>query len=417
MCVQIGVQTFNMPHSAGYHQSQSTIHWQTVQPVLGTPAGPQQPMHNPSIGTPYASTNSYNNQVSYSPQPRESHNDGTSNNRHVLPFHNMPQGGTFSSQPGHITEKEYYNSQQFTSPMHEGTQRRPGTHRLPMGHADVLNSEHELDPDSVVRRYEGPRDYNAPRDSSGGRVNYSAEKGPETASPTLSATARRAPHSTCSARTSSGGGTRREQQLNLKEQTRLTHTSKSPLHLRTDSSKSSPPYTLSQRKQHRVEEKSYLKEVKRSIAEGRVPQVRLQQDDLGDIVQYKAQFLNALKLAALALVPNANIDVKNTSIMQEIMREVKKQFIIEKPLPEGMVAGYLQRLYKRNRAMYHRHWTVHGDHRKPDDCSSAAWLQLVDYWKSEEGSKECERNKANASAKKPAAVRFSGPQLSTQSCT
>jgi hypothetical protein len=164
---------------------------------------------------------------------------------------------------------------------------------------------------------------------------------------------------------------------------------------------------LSQRKQLRVEEKSYLKEVKRSIAEGRVPQVRLQQNNNGDIVQYKAQFLNALKLAALALVPNADIDIKNPSTMQEIMLEVKRQFIIEKPLPEGMVAGFLQRLYKRNRAVYHRHWRTHGDHRKPDDCPSAAWLQLVDYWKSKEGSKECDRNKANASSKKSTTVSYS----------
>jgi hypothetical protein len=174
--------------------------------------------------------------------------------------------------------------------------------------------------------------------------------------------------------------------------------------LSSNSSKLSPPYTLSQRKQLRVEEKSYLKEVKRSIAEGRVPQVRLQQNNSGDIVQYKSQFLNALKLAALAIVPNADIDTKNPSTMEEIMKEVRRQFIIEKPLPEGMVEGYLQRLYKRNRAVYHRHWSLHGDERKPDDCSLAAWSQLVDYWKSKEGNRECERNKSNASSKKKAPV-------------
>jgi hypothetical protein len=65
--------------------------------------------------------------------------------------------------------------------------------------------------------------------------------------------------------------------------------------------------------------------------------------------------------------------------MQEIMKEVRRQFITEKPLPEGMVKGYLQRLYKRNRAVYHRHWSLHGDERKPDDCSLAAWSRLVDY--------------------------------------
>jgi hypothetical protein len=163
---------------------------------------------------------------------------------------------------------------------------------------------------------------------------------------------------------------------------------------------------LSQRKQLRVEEKSYLKEVKRSIAEGRVPQVRLEQNHNGAIVKYKAQFLNALKLTALAIVPLADIDIKNPYTMQEIMREVKRQFIIENPLPHGMVEGYLQRLYKRNRLLYHRHWLLHGDSSRPDDSSSAAWLQLVDYWKSSEGNKECERNKANASAKKGTTIRY-----------
>ena len=89
----------------------------------------------------------------------------------------------------------------------------------------------------------------------------------------------------------------------------MIHTSNSPILLSSNSSKSSPPYTLSQRKQLRIEKNSYLKEVKRSIAKGRVPQVRLQQNNNGDIGQYKAQFMNTLKLAALALVPNADIDI------------------------------------------------------------------------------------------------------------
>ena len=200
--------------------------------------------------------------------------------------------------------------------------------------------------------------------------------------------------------TTSRGRASRQQHSSTTEQMPVTDTCDALLNLSNNSSKSSPPYTSSQRKQLRVQEKFYLKEVKKSIAEGRVPQVRLQQNNSGDIAQYKPQFLNALKLAALAIVPHADIDIKDHSTMSEIMEEVKRQFIIEKPLPEGMVGGFLQRLYKRNRAMYRSHWTVHGDHSKPDECPSAAWVQLVDYWKSAEGSKECTKNKANASAKK-----------------
>ena len=244
------------------------------------------------------------------------------------------------------------------------------------------------------------------RDTEGGRVESNQVRGVETARPAPSTPCRQGVAAVANAHTSSSGGALRDRRHSMKEPSPVKNTNSSPTLLSTTSSKLSPPSTLSQRKQLRVEEKSYLKEVKRSIAEGRVPQVRLQQNNNGDIVQYKAQFLNALKLAALAIVPSADIDIKNPCTMQEIMKEVKRQFIIEKPLPDGMIEGYLQRLYKRNRAMYHRHWLLHGDHSKPDDCSSAAWLQLIDYWKSSEGSRECERNKANASSKKGAAVRY-----------
>jgi hypothetical protein len=244
------------------------------------------------------------------------------------------------------------------------------------------------------------------RDCGGVRGDSPADTGQTTSWQAPSTIGRRSSHTSSNAHTTSGGGPLREPNDSMTEQTPPLHTRNPPVLLSTNNSKSSPPYILSQRKQLRTEEKYYLKEVKRSIAEGRVPQVRLQQDNTGDIVQYKTQFLNALKLAALAIVPNADIDIKNQCTMQEILKEVKRQFIIEKPLPEGMVAGFLQRLYKRNRAVYHRHWTLYGDSNRPDDCPPAAWLQLLDYWKSSEGSKECARNKANASSKKSSAVRF-----------
>ena len=244
------------------------------------------------------------------------------------------------------------------------------------------------------------------RDTSGGRVESRKVVSAGSARHVSSSQGQQSIHTVASAHTYSEGGALLDRRQSTKEPSPAQNPNNSHTSLSPSSSKSSPPSTLSQRKQHRVEEKSYLKEVKRSIAEGRVPQVRLEQNHDGAIVKYKAQFLNALKLAALAIVPCADIDIKNPCTMQEIMREVKRQFIIERPLPDGMVEGYLQRLYKRNRSLYHRQWLLHGDHNKPDDCPSAAWLQLVDYWKSSAGSRECERNKANASAKKGAAVRI-----------
>ena len=328
----------------------------------------------------------------------------------LLPFHNVPPGATFNSHPAYMIGNEYYNSPQVHGPVHESTLPRPCQQSMPSDTA-VSHQGPGQTPPMGPGRCETPSTLRSERETSGGRGVSSTEKGPEHARATPTATGRPRSHTAYSAPTSSEGGNLRDQVESLKEPTPLIHPNNSSILLSTNSSKSSPPYTLSQRKQLRVEEKSYLKEVKRSIAEGRVPQVRLQQNNFGDIVQYKAQFLNALKLAALALVPNADIDIKNSITMQEIMKEVKRQFIIDKPLPEGMVSGFLQRLYKRNRAVYHRHWILHGDLGKPDDCPSAAWLQLVDYWKSREGSKECERNKANASAKKVAAVCFPKPYL------
>ena len=361
-------------------------------------------MCNPCIGTPIDPSNAYTNQLPYTGQPRESQFDGAATNHLVLPVHNRIEGVAFGHTPAHMPVQEYYTSQQLHGSGHENTQPRP------------RNQDHAMEPvdgDTVVgvpaamgQVNSGQiREVQPERDPAGGRVHSNTVRGPESGRQTSATLGRQALHPSASVRTASEGGASRNLRDSKKAPSPVMNTNNSPTLLSTTSSKSSPPSTMSQRKQLRVEEKSYLKEVKRSIAEGRVPQVRLQQNHHGAIVQYKAQFLNALKLAALAIVPSADIDIKNPCTMQEIMKEVKRQFIIEKPLPAGMVEGYLQRLYKRNRAVYHRHWLLHGDHSKPDDCASAAWLQLVDYWKSLEGSRECERNKANASSKKSAAVR------------
>ena len=361
-------------------------------------------MHNQSNGTPFATPNAYNHQSQYTEHRRDVGFEGAAPNRMLPHIQNTPQGASFNSQHGYSNGNEHYNHQQYFGPGRESSQPRPSSNYMPMGSAPGQHVVGGAPPPDDTG-YEGPRDYHGVTAANGGRRELNFDPTPESARLPHTSLGHRGTHSTYGAKTSSGGGTSRGQQGPLKDPQHLIHPNNSPELLRTNSSKSSLPYMLSQRKQHRLEEKSYLKAVKRSIAEGRVPQVRLQQNNTGDIIQYKSQFLNALKLAALSLVPNADIDVKNPSTMQEIMKEVKRQFILEKPLPEGMVAGFLQRLYKRNRAVYHRHWIVHGDQSKPDDCTPAAWLQLVDYWKSREGSRECERNKANASAKKNGKVR------------
>ena len=395
-----------MQHTTPYQQPRSPMHWQNDRPVHGSQGARHQSGYGTYISTPRASQSAYSSQMPYLAPHSQGQYEGTTSNGPYPPFHNLPQGASFSSQPSYPHGAEYYNSQEMHRSVNESVQHRMGTQCRPGEGADGHGSAGG-GPHLVHGRYDSPRDILRSRDTSGGRGDsLSADRGQQHARPTPSSLGRRASHSTSTTHTSPGVGTLHEPQENLRVQKRGVHTNNSPNHISTDSSKSSPPYTLSQRKQHRVEEASYLKEVKRSIAEGRVPQVRLQQNNSGDIVQYKSQFLNALKLAALSLVPHADIDVKNASTMEEIMKEVKRQFIIEAPLPTGMVAGFLQRLYKRNRSVYHRHWTIHGDHSKPDDCPSAAWLQLVDYWKSREGSAECERNKANASARKGAAVRY-----------
>ena len=350
------------------------------------------------MGTPVAPSPAYSSQVTYPTQLIENTFDGMSSNHMLLPSHNRPQGAAFGSQVGNMQGQEYYTTQQLQHPGHDPTQRRTRKQALPV---EPANGEAVAVIGSVNPGQR--RELHQAHDTAGGRVESNRTRGHESGRQTTTTVGRQVVLPSASAPTSSEGGAHRDQR-HSKETSPVMNTNNSPTLLSTTSSKSSPPSTMSQRKQLRVEEKTYLKEVKRSIAEGRVPQVRLAQNNNGAIVQYKAQFLNALKLAALAIVPNADIDTKNPRIMQEIMKEVKRQFIIDKPLPEGMVGGYLQRLYKRNRAVYHRHWLLHGDHSKPDDCASAAWLQLVDYWKSMEGSKECERNKANASSKKGASV-------------
>lgn len=69
------------------------------------------------------------------------------------------------------------------------------------------------------------------------------------------------------------------------------------------SSKSKTPDSCTRRKAFREDEKSYLKEVKVAISEGRVPQVKVVQDENGNIVHYKSHFFNAVKLATWPHMP------------------------------------------------------------------------------------------------------------------
>ena len=392
-----------MPYRASYHQAQTTIPWPNAQPVFGQIGPPGQQMYSPCIGTPVASSNAYNNQLTYAAQLGEGPYEGPNSNHILAPVCNLPQGVILQSQPGHLPPGEFYASQQFRGSGHENTQLQTGSNCMPLEVSEGQGMR-GAGPPTGQGQSGVQREMPVARDTKGVRATPCADKEAGIAATAPSTMGHRAGNPPSSAYNTSGPGTLHDQHDSTMEQMQVAHTSNNTILLSSNSSKSSLPYTLSQRKQLRVEEKLYLKEVKKSIAEGRVPQVRLQQNNSGDIVQYKAQFLNALKLAALAIVPNADIDTKNPSTMQEIMKEVRRQFIIEKPLPEGMVEGYLQRLYKRNRAVYRRHWSLHGDERKPDDCSLAAWSQLVDYWKSKEGNKECARNKSNASSKKKTPV-------------
>jgi len=111
-------------------------------------------------------------------------------------------------------------------------------------------------------------------------------------------------------------------------------------------------------------------------------------------------------LAAHAIVQDAYINVNEEETMNEIMQEVRRQFILSKPLPEGMVELYLKGYFKRCRLEYHKFWMKHGDIKRPDGCKQAAWLRLVEYWKSPEGCKKCNQNKMNAIAERSNSVRL-----------
>ena len=397
------MQAYGMPYHSSYHPPNSQASWHSAPPVFGTRDRPGPSTYNDRMGTPRRDSVTYDHHLRYAPSPRERQHEAPNSSHSRHPQYDPPQGPAISSQPRHRAGEDYYHSQQFRDSGRELTQGRQPTEWMPPQDADTGNLRGLGQP--IGDGSHGlQRPKSSARNTRGGRVAARAGEGDEITTTTPSRLPRGHIASTSGSYTPSGPGTLHDLHDSTLEPTPMADTSNSSNPLSTNASKSSPPYTLSQRKQLRAEEKSYLKEVKRSIAEGRVPQVTLTQNNNGHIVQYKAQFLNALKLAALAIEPNADIDIHDPFTLQEIMKEVKRQFIIEQPLPDGLVEGFLQRLYKRNRAVWHRHWTLHGDNSKPDDCSLAAWSQLVDYWKSMEGNKECERNRTNASAKKKTPV-------------
>ena len=133
------MQIYGVPYPATFHQPQLSIPWQTTQPVFGNLGGRQQSMYSPCFGTPVAQSSAYNNQLAYPNPPRESQLEGQSSNHVLLPIHNLPQGATYSPNPGYTAGKDYYSSQQFHGARQDSTQHRPRTQCLPLedtgGHA------------------------------------------------------------------------------------------------------------------------------------------------------------------------------------------------------------------------------------------------------------------------------------------
>ena len=278
------MQMYNMPCSSSCHQQQNTTHWQTAQPSTGRP----QLQYTPCIGTPVATPNAYTNQVSYPATPRDTQFDGSTSGHMLLPMQNRPQGPTFDSPHSHMPGKEYYTPGHIPSSTYDGHQ--------PCNRSQCMTreaAEGEAAGGIIPTMAQGicgsQREPYPSRDTSGGHVESPTVRGAENGRRAPSTPCREVVRPTASAHTSSPGGALRERRRSLKEPSPMVNTNNSPTLLSTTSSLSSPPSTLSQRKQLRVEEKTYLKEVKRSIAEGRVPQVRLQQNNNGDIVQYRTK--------------------------------------------------------------------------------------------------------------------------------
>ena len=189
--IEHAVRMFGMPYSAAYQQLQSTIPCQSTQSVFGTLGGRGQSMNPPCIGTPIASPNTYNNQLSYPSQPRESQFEGMSSNCMLLPFHNLPQGATFSSQLGFMLGKEYFNSQQLHGSVQNNMQPCTATQCI---HAEPAEGQAGPGVDPTLRqgRCEGPRENHAERDAIGHHEDSSNEKGADTSRAPPSTLRRRA---------------------------------------------------------------------------------------------------------------------------------------------------------------------------------------------------------------------------------
>ena len=165
-------------------------------------------------------------------------------------------------------------------------QHRHGTQSLPTTAASQQSGPPRAPP-MGPGRYDATSEFLAVRDANMCCGDSSTNPGPEPAIQTPSTMVLRPRHRPSSAHTPSGGGTLREHHEPQREHQPVLPTNNSSKLLHPNSSKSSPPYTLSQRKQLRVEGQSYLKEMKRSIAEDRVPQVHLHQNNSVHVIQYK----------------------------------------------------------------------------------------------------------------------------------
>ena len=126
---------------------------------------------------------------------------------------------------------------------------------------------------------------------------------------------------------------------------------------------------------------SFVKEVKESMAEGRLPAVNVREDQ----THLKARWHAAAKDAAYKLLDLTKEGWKDYNQFEKsrVYQEINTTYKFEPPLDPKRIDKYLAGHLRSSRAVWKAHWQRHGSDNRHPNCPEEAWQTLIQWWPTE----------------------------------
>lgn len=149
------------------------------------------------------------------------------------------------------------------------------------------------------------------------------------------------------------------------------------------------------KKGNRVANAAYFKDVKDSLAGGKLPTINVSEGE----THLKTRWQAAAKEVAYRFLDLRKEGWKSYSIFEKnrVHKELDAKYRFDPPLDPDTVDKYLAQHLRSARAAWKSHWSQHGDDNRHPNCPEEAWEVLTKWWPTDACREEAARMAARRS--------------------